>query len=261
MLKELLEHIGSLAIQAELPKHIPSAPEPSHCYWLALPGGKLQRVEAEPPPRQHRAGDLTALVEMVQRQARQIDGGDTGCVLWYSRSSVTLLLDDETRRDRLTLPLSLHPQLVKLQALEEKKPTFDQKGFVALLRIDLAGCLGPAGNLLDIVRKVQFKQRQDGNSTVAHGKASIGRSIESELTGAGIIPEECLLDVPVFHGPLGKRRYRIACAIEVDAANERFQLVPYPGSIEFVICEAEQDVGEDLRAGVGEAAAVYYGVP
>jgi hypothetical protein len=138
---------------------------------------------------------------------------------------------------------------------------FDQKAFIKLLRIDLAGCLGPAGNLLDVVRQVKFKQHQSGEGVIQHGKASVGRAIQSELTGAGTIPEEATLDVPVFAGPLARRRYRVDCAIEVDPATEKFQLIPFPGAVEAAICAAEKEVGVDLETAVASEAAIYYGTP
>lgn len=268
MLKELFDAVVLQTTKAMRPTVVHADAEPNHVYLLAHADGKVEQREALPEPRAHRAGDLSAIIEMVHELTRRSEESvsDTNLVVWYSREAVVLLLDDATRRDRLTLPLTLHPQLLALQQLEQSKQQFDQKGFVSLLRIQFAGCLGPAGNLIEIVRQVKFKQHQDGHGVVQHGKASIGRSIQSELTGAGTIPEQTTLDVPVFAGPLAARRYAIECAIEVDPASERFQLIPFPGAVEAAICAAEAQLGADLRDATRrnteeDEAAVYYGMP
>jgi hypothetical protein len=145
-------------------------------------------------------------------------------------------------------------------AVEAKgRPSYKQADFVRLLRITFAGCLGPAGNLLEIVRKIQFRVNQAGRSEVQHGKASIGKSLEAELTGAGALPEEVVFQVPIFESGFQDLEM-VGCALEVDPQTETFQLIPYPRSIEEALSVAEERLGAELTASL-EGVRVFHGVP
>ena len=72
--------------------------------------------------------------------------------------------------------------------------------------IELKGCLPHNPTLLDTVRLVRFRIDQGGDAKIEHGKSSIGKSISSELAGAGGIPGRSSFARPRFcRGPANVR--------------------------------------------------------
>src|SRR5262245_61371172 len=103
MLSEVVDRLVQLGVEAK-GKRVHKAPgDPDHVYWLESPEGALTLTEAAPRPREHTASDLSAIVSMAVAFAREDSPGR--CVVWFSRKGVVLFLDDDTRRDRVTLPL------------------------------------------------------------------------------------------------------------------------------------------------------------
>ena len=242
MLAEFIKSIVGLADQAKRPTVFRAEAEPAHVYLLLGPDGSVDYRHAEAAPRNHIAADL----ETVARWAlRSVKDGE-GVSVWYDRTGVTALLDDGTRRDKVTLPLQLSPQILTLQELEKSSARLKQKEFIKLLRVPLAGTLTRHPNLLKSVRSVEFRQAVNGNSDLQQGKSSIGRAIMSQLTGTENIPEEVTLSVPVFLSVV-VNPFPIVCALDVDAACETFQLIPLPGEIEASIRSAESKLGAYLR--------------
>lgn len=265
MLAELFDKIGVQAVKANGPHVLTPKAEPEFRYGVLDKDGNIDWREAEPQPRQHKASDLATIARFVSDHSdhAEVDGVELGPVVWYSRSGVVALLKDDQRRDRVAILLNPSPQMVTLSDLAGKEPWHDHPGFVRLLRIKLADTLSLAGNLVDIVRQVKFNVTTDGQSRVGHGKASIGKSIESELVGTGAVPETVTLTVQVFDGH--PWRANVSCAIEIDSASQKFQLLPFPGAIEKALRDGEASLAADLGQALADAQAidvpVYYGVP
>ena len=253
MLKEFIDCISERAVKAAGPFVTPVAAEPEHVYLL-----NGVRQIAEPRPRDHKAMSLQTIVAFAMRDVDSHDGNPPAT--WYSRSGVVLLLSDTTRRDRVTLALDYSPQLKRLQALEAQPKPFGQRELIFMLRTTFAHCLAPAGNILDVLRCVKWRSKAAADATVQHGKTSIGKTLEQELTGTGALPEYLTLDVPIFASGFPALRGNVELALEPDAATETFQLLPLPGSIETAIADAEARIGAELRAALGEGAAIYYGM-
>ncbi len=261
MLQELFKAIGDQAVRAHNRGIYRAEADPAHVYYLDANGdGALEKHEATPAPRSHHANDLSALVAFALECKATSE-------VWYSRKAVNVFLDRGTRRDRATLPLDFSTQMKALLALEANPKLFSQPDFLRLLRITLAG--GGLDALITGVRNVHFKTIDDAAGTVAHGKASVGRKIESQLEGTALVPEDVVAWVPVFHGFLMETPFQVRCAVEIDTTGRQFALIPYPGTCEKAIREAEGQIGADLLALLesgdaeeGERAVpVYYGTP
>ncbi len=232
--------------------------EPSHVYFTRNEDGTLKKHEADAYPRKNTAASLDAIVEMMKEAKTESE-------VWYSRAAVTLYLDSKTRRDTVSLPVSLSPQIKRLLDLAATQPAFQQAAFVKFLRIDLHGCLGLAGNLIEIVRRVKFHATQRAEGVVEHGKTSLGKAITAEVTGTGTIPEAITLDVPVFaNACFSNIREQVECAVEPSAETNTFQLIPFPGAIERAIARGEGEIGEKLGqmiADAGLGVVPLYGQP
>lgn len=256
MLAELLEKIEALSVAAKGTHVLHPDAEPKHRYMVVRPNGLVEWQDAAPEPRKHTARSLHTIVEAAEKLKDARVG--VRPAVWYSRHGVVLLTDDGDRRDRVTMPLAFSPPLLDLMSREARRQSVSQAQFVSLLRTTLAKTV--RGNLLEIVRKVNFVQNAAGNSELQHGKSSIGKSLQSELTGAAIIPEYATFDVPVFAGHFIAVR-PVECALEVDAAMQTFTLVPLPLQIEGAVASAEGALGDFLGEALGEEFAVFYGEP
>lgn len=260
-----LERIVELANKAHGPKVLKASQEPDHIYNIVDEDGKVERCEAEPEPRCHTALDL----ETVAKFASGFAAAGKHVEVWYHRNAVCAVLDAGTRRDVVNMPLPYSPQHVTLSHLEKTRPQLSQKDFVRLLRVDLAGCL-PRG-VIDSVRNLKFRQLSTGESQIGHGKASVGRQIEAELTGSCNIPEDVDLLLPVWASLFSARLFRVPCVLEIDPGAEKFCLLPLPGAIENVIREAEGLLFNALSHAIAEAlpgdmpsadnVTVLYGTP
>ncbi len=247
MLKEFLDRVVELGAKGSLARVFKCDAEPPHIYYLENSDGHVSRVCAEATPRAHSASDLSAIVQFAV--LANVEGNPE---IWYSRERVQVFWDANARRDKVFLPMGLSQQVRLL--LELQRPphrNFGQKDFVKLLRISLNGAAGPG--LINAVRQVKFRVDSQGASEVQHGKSSIGKQLRAELTGEGTIPDEVTLEVPVFEGYLAWKLFQVRCAIEIDAGNESFQLIPFPGEVERAIRQAEECLGQLLRDRLTEA--------
>ena len=221
--------------------------EPQHVYFTRDENGSLKKCQADAYPRKNMAASLDAIVEMMQKATTDVE-------VWYSRTAVTLYLDSKTRRDTVSLPVGLSAQVNRLFDLQGAQPAFQQAAFVKFLRIDLHGCLGMAGNLIEIVRRVKFHATQRAEGVVEHGKTSLGKAITAEVTGTGTIPESITLDVPVFaNACFSNIRESVECAVEPVAETSTFQLIPFPGAIERAVARGEAEIGEKLKRMIDDA--------
>jgi hypothetical protein len=140
---------------------------------------------------------------------------------------------------------------------------FEQKQLILMLRTRFKDCQGPCQGLLTALRHIKMFRNVRTEAKITPGKASIGRSLETEVSGVTQLPEDFELDVPVFDGAFPMLRGKVEVALEVDAEAERFVLIPIEGSDEDVIRKAEAKIGEMLAEGMDDAfqRRLHYGRP
>lgn len=248
-----MHHIGREAA----PAIIRTDAEPPHVYYRRNAGGELERVVAAPAPASVAVYDLGTLVQ-VAKDAGRAD-------IYYSPDAVVVVFGED-RRSRAALKLNRARPFALLEEWERSAPALPQPDLIRHLRVTLAGCTGPSGNIVEILRRVKFRTGQEIVSEVGHGKASLGKAIEGEVTGTSIIPPELALAVPVWSNPcLSHLGGTIRCALDPDPGTGTFRVTPLPGMIEITIDSACTGVGNDIRdrlqaEGV-EGVGVYYGKP
>lgn len=252
MFEQALQFLANQAVDAKGPHFETQPAEPPYVYFI-----NGERKVAEPHPREHVAKDLSAIIEFAKFSNDKQEGT---AVVWYSSSGVVCFINDTTRRDFIYLPLSFSPQLKKILSWGEKSPPIKQRDLLLLLRTMFKRNLTQAPNLIDILRVLKFSQSSDVGSTITSTKASIGKRIESEVSGAQALPEEFYFNVPIFADPLSKMEGLIDVALECDAGTESFTLHPMPGAVTKQVALAEAAIGETLREELGEGV-VHYGLP
>jgi hypothetical protein len=220
--------------------------EPPHVYLTVGPDGKFEKQIASPAGRNHR---LITLDE-VERYA--LEKGSASTVVWYDRNGVTVVIDDETRRDFATLGLTLTPTIVLLQRLEKDRPGYDQKSFRKLLRTDFGECQRDP-RLFNWVSDLKFANLTQGKGQFSSDRESLGNDIEAQaVSGAGECPDDLILDVRTFDDPSLIKKQGIRCVFEFDPPSREFRLIPFPLAVHNAIELEVGYIGERLREKLGD---------
>lgn len=255
MIAEALKFLVGLHDRAAAPQKLDVADPRSDVY---LVGGEVLRIDRGVAPRDH---EVETLDDLIALAVRFQDAGRSP-VVWYDDGAVRLVIDDaEARLERATLVLERTEAYRTLARLDEQKPWMEQKPFVRLLRVDLAGTLEPV-HLLEKVRRVKFATESSTSGVVTRERESMGREINSRAEAAeGAIPEEVTLMASVFLNPGLVARRPIRCAVDVDPARGLFQLHPMPDALGLAVADAVIEIGDALGRGLGEGIPAYYGRP
>lgn len=201
--------------------------------------GTFAILQAEPAKRDHKADDLSTVVAFALRAPES-------SAIWYSPSAIVALLDDEDRRDKVTMTIQPSPQWQWLLGQDANAKQFDQRGLIYTLRTLFRDNLALAGDLIGLLRQINFKAGQEGESNIGRGKSSVGKIVRSEIQGAGELPEYVTLQVPVWYGPLAKIRVRVDLALEPDEQTQTFKFTPLPGKLDAALVEALETLHDDL---------------
>jgi len=231
-------------------------PETERYALLNRRTGEVAFYPTEPATRNHKIGNVDTAIS----EARRLKAADLSSVVWCNYGSI-VILDDKSRRDRSTLSFGKSSQFKLLETLRKNPQGMQQRNFIRMLRIDLDGCLGAAGNFLSLVRQLKFTAGQDATGTIQHGKESISRSTIAELVGADSIPEEVVLTVRVYDLPFEPVR-SVRCAVEIDVNSATFVLTPFPGQLEDAENAAIGAIREHLTVELdGDKIPVVFGTP
>ena len=255
-LKEGLDRLVDLATKAGAVQRIDSG-NPRQLRYLAA--GSEIVIDTEPAPRQHKPAMVAEIIALASRFATAADAP----VVWYDQTAVCLVIDDDGNRlETATLTLETSDVFAVMERLRAKpaEAWFDQKSFVRLLRIDLAGTLPPV-TLLNPVCKVRFENGEKVSGEVRSQRESLGREIISKVEADTELPEEVTLTAPVYKTAGERDSYPVRCSVEVDPMQGKFRLLPLPDELERVRDLAVAYIGERLGAGLPETVPAYRGKP
>lgn len=212
-----------------------------------LIGGTVQTLVEDKPPRQHTALDIESLAGWCEENT----------VVWHNNDEVTAILDDdEYRESSVTMPLPLHP---KYAAFQNIRGEFTQKGLIDFLRLNLKDEIETAfPGFIATIRKLQFLMNDSGSSNIQVGRESMGRSIDEQVTGAGDIPEEIKLTLPLWLHL--DKPVTIIIAIDINIPEKKFRFQPKPGELAAAIVDGQKWLHGQLEAACNKAA-IYFGSP
>lgn len=248
MIAEALQYISSQANEAKAAVKV----HDSAARAIYLRGDEIVNVDKPYPSRKHTVDSLASLVELANRFA-----GDLPSIWVDSKAAVLVVNDEEHRDDTVEGKFAFADVFEVIQGLAKNKPWLEQKPFIRMLRIELAGTL-PPGILLDRVRKLRFEQGAVVNSEVGRNRESMGRDIIAKIDASADLPDTVTLEAPVFKlGP----RYAIECAVDTDPARGLLQLIPLPDEIERVVDRAVADVIDGIRESLEDGVRLYHGAP
>jgi hypothetical protein len=237
--------------------------EPDHVYLIRKPDGTTERHEAVGHPVKRLIYDLETVNQIVSDAAGDALNDGVTPEVWYSLTAIQVLSGPELRNSAKLLLIKSEP-LDTLIGWSKTPSPLTQKDIVRTLRVTFRGCLGRHPNLVTVLSKVDFKATATINGEVGHGKASLGKQLAGEVTGAGAIPEFITLQVPMFINPSFRDiAVGIECALDPDPQSGMFRIIPVPGEIENAIVAATAEIRARLLAlePVADQARLYHGSP
>lgn len=248
--KEALQLLLATGQQAQAPQVLEGIDDPRTQHFALA--GQTVAFDVPPPLRRAQVYSLADLIEVAHSPIASRP------VMWHGDSAVVLVLDDDDRRDRVTLLLT-HPRPWQILAGLEQEPRWlDQRSFVKLLRFELGV---PAGTVAPF-RRMEWSTTKAAQGEVQPGRDRLGRQINAEVAGAGELPEELVISTSIYD-QLGERSpASVRVAIDIDTAGERLSLSPLPGEIQAAIDDHQMGIQDRLKAELGvPACPVYYGTP
>jgi hypothetical protein len=253
MSKDLLDStavdaVAKLAQEAAKAVIVLATGEKAGSYYLLRPNGEPELIVAKPGWHQELLATPQDLAAFIA------DHKGVYSAVLYSETEAVFVYTLDDRRDRAVCKLVKSPQW---DWLEKKSGTsFNQPGFVRLLRIDFRGCLPPDSNLLPMARQMRFSSETDRD--IQTSRDSMGKKVMAIAGGNSELPEDVVLLVPVFDNFPGCR-VQVPCAVEVFPQDQVLRLTPYPQALRMAMDEALARVRETLT--VEEGPPVYQGSP
>ena len=262
MLQEAIELIQQTAVKAAGAEIIPIDND-GRMEAVSI-GGEIREIAVSPPLRKHIVHTLDDIINYVKTGSNH-DHVDKyrpwHCpkhdpVVWHGENTVTLILDDGNRRDSATFLLTKSDKFQTLGKLANEQPWLDQKSFIRLLRFHLG-----LDNVKVVApfRRLQWETGAKVDSQVNRGDARIGKSIIETVEGVDQLPDEIDVPTPVYSESGEREEYLVRCDIEIDAANQRFQLVPLPDELVRIVDLAQASIRRRLESSL--QCPIYYGNP
>ncbi len=225
----------------------------------------MHRQEAKASPRHYRFFGLPDFAVGVIREL-PVNESAPRIVVFCGRGKIEAVLDEAgDRRERLEMSLPESHAFETLGTCERARTPFDQRAFLRLLRIDLAGCC-PEG-LVGTFQSLKFTRASDGEQEISVARESMGKSIKMQLAaGKGNnIPEEVTLRVNVYRDLTESQdpalRKDVRCAIDTNLDEATFTLIPLGGELETAQRETDDWVHRFLKTEFGPAVDVLCGCP
>lgn len=245
MISDGLKMIQDTAVKAAGPYPLPAA---SNRETRTLVNGEPYIVVKAHPPRDHVVYDIESLAAFV--------ANIPDVVIWHDDKRVVAVLNDADFRDsRLTMPLPIHPTFTALEEMAGED--YGQRELIDYLRLNLRKELDSSvPTFIAALRDIKFVNNASGDAQIQHGRESMGRRIEQSVTGVDKLPEDFILDIPLWLHL--DAVVKVDCALVVNTADETFRCGPKPGAVEQAKVAGQTWLGEQLE-GACDRAVVYFG--
>lgn len=247
MIAEALKLIQDTAVDAAGPQKLPSANPHEE---RVLVKGDAYIVEKTTPARNHVVYDIDSLSAFV--------GDLKDVVIWHDDSRVVAVLNDETFRDsRVSMPLPIHPTFAALAKC--CGVSYTQRDLIEYLRLNLKNEITAAvPGFIAALRAVKIEQSESGESDIQHGRENMGRKISQSVTGIDALPEDFILQVPLWLHL--DAMVQVQCSLIIDTAKATFRCGPNPGAAEQAKVQGQKWLNAQLESAC-ENATVYFGGP
>jgi hypothetical protein len=183
VLAEFVSKIQALAQTALAPTTIP-LPDGS---TLLRKGDNYEYLDFVPAKRKYALNSLLDVVNIANDHANS--------AVFVNPGAITVLLDEEDRRETATMKLDASPTYLALEVLGKTDAVWQPKDLVRFLRFKLRGI---DTDTINKFRKIDFTLIETGKTEEQHGRHTLGRSIEAQVQGADKIPEDLTINLNVF---------------------------------------------------------------
>lgn len=248
MLKELFESIVSQAHESkdpEQPRVFDAITQSDQRRVAYVYKGELHEVVLQTPPRAHVATSARDFVELIERCKTE-----EPLILFVEISRVTAILDDE-RLNTIELPLTLSQHFQLLQKMPAK---LDQRKSIELLRRTFHGT--GLDHFATNIRSVVFERSQSAAGTAKREQESMGRSVESRVTGTADLPEMLSGHISVFLPSVFRTTTAIELGVDPLLTEETFEFWLPPDALTEWHNEAIGQLIEMLSAELPDATIV-----
>lgn len=181
--------------------------------------------------------------------------------VFHEHSGIMIHLNREDRRDTVGMSLVESHRFKVLRELQAKDPMTQQEA-IRLLRFGLHGT--GVDKVIAALRRMDTTRRSDGQSTVEHGRESLGRSVEAAVQNADQIPEAFQVSTPVFINP-GLADLTIVtvwCGVLIDLTCNpvRIEIKPLADEISNAFIRAQEAIGARLARDL-PGTPIFHGKP
>lgn len=191
--------------------------------WIANRDGTREVVPIPARPRNNQMLSRADLVAAVLDKAicpdPEVFVSGTGVGVWCNRTQ---------RTDRVGLNFTTSARFQLLTNLQSPR-AFQPKDAVKMLRLELHG--GRHQSVIDALSNIDFQRTNAGKSNVAHGRETLGRSVEAVIQQADKVPQLFTIETPLW-STQGFNGYGTSIAIGV-------HLDPEQGTVELRVLSDE----------------------
>ncbi len=219
---ETLKEISDMARKAATPVECQVS---QHEKKLFFADGREERITTEPPYRNHYVESLDDFVDACQHFCVS----DQSSSVWHDLTEVILVIDDATRRDRVTLPLRFSEPFQLLRDGFARK----QRDLLTVLKCTLT----------DVVHEAEI-------TTLKGSKP----------------PEFVTFRCRVYCTPGVDREVEIRTSLDIDVDTEMIRITPLDGQIDAAIERTQERIATDLADAFGEMdppieSPIFWGSP
>lgn len=255
MTKKAIELIQTTARQAAKAEIVAIPGDPDRA--LISQCGSREMLELPPKHRNHAVFDLDSLLSLSDTKCGYGEDGEPNVIVWHSEEEVVVVLDDDTRRDFAKLKLEYSKAFAALRRISAGVQ-LEQFQFARLLKVELDGCV-PA-TLSQVVRSLKFARNEEGESDLQHGKSTLGRRVEANITGSGDIPEEFVVSTNVYANVLQDDTRQVRVSIDIDLEEHKFGLSVIGDELSMAVLLTQETLSERLMQG-NNKRRVLFGKP
>jgi len=252
MLKEAIEFLVKRGEQSTHWQPIDIADD-EFAYFVDHKGDK-QMVGKPQPHRNHEARSIHTIADYLSACGESPQ-------IWYDRENITAIIESDNPRNRIRFDFESSLQFKTLRASKDFLNSIKAPALCDLIRSTFDGCILNQAELLEIFSRVNFKTTEQAEVVTQRQQRSMGRNIESQISGLKAIPETLTFTIPAFENHLKAKKYSFVATLLCNPESESFTIVPMPDAIEKVYVAAEKDTHEMILEAVKEDIPVFYGQP
>lgn len=253
MLAEFFDRVVDLGQQAKQVELVTHEAFPRRV-WIRN-GSALDPHDAPPADRDPSLRGFDDLVALLQDSTIA-----PAPEVYVGPECVTAYLDRNDRHQRADVNLHWSKRFTKCVELEKAPAKMQPKEAVKMLRLELHG--GNVDHVIQALSRIDFVRTSAGKTDVAHGRESLGKSVEAKVQQADTVPQSFTLGVPVWatHG-FSRYSVQVEFGVYLDTDAQVVELRVLSDETERVVGLAMSAAAADLRAALGDNVPVFIGKP